>query len=159
MYKIRGADQRDYGPATADQVRQWIAEQRLNAQSLVQPAGTEGWKPLSELPEFAAALAGAVPGPGPLAPLSSYRPSPPTNSMAITGLVMGCLSIMCCPVLGILGIIFSAMALSELKGQSVQTGRGAAMAGLVLSILSFAFYGLLFAFGAFANLIQQLMKK
>src|SRR5256884_2188133 len=33
MYKIIGADQKEYGPITADQVRQWMAEGRANGQT------------------------------------------------------------------------------------------------------------------------------
>ncbi len=64
MYKIIGADQREYGPVTADQLRQWIAEGRAGPQSLVRPEGSAEWKPMRELPEFADALgisAGQIP--------------------------------------------------------------------------------------------------
>ncbi len=64
MYRIIGADGRHYGPASVEQVRQWITEGRLNGQSQIQPAGATDWKPLSVLPEFAdllATQAGAVP--------------------------------------------------------------------------------------------------
>ncbi len=56
MYKIIGADQREYGPVTADQVRQWITEGRANGATLVQAEGATEWTPLSALPEFADAL-------------------------------------------------------------------------------------------------------
>jgi hypothetical protein len=56
MYKIIGGDQREYGPATAQEVRQWIAEGRLSSQSLLQAEGSAEWKPLSAYPEFAQAL-------------------------------------------------------------------------------------------------------
>jgi hypothetical protein len=56
MYKIIGGDRREYGPATAEELRQWIAEGRLSGQSLIQLEGTGEWKPLSAFPEFAAAL-------------------------------------------------------------------------------------------------------
>src|SRR6266446_2181418 len=102
MYKIRGADLQEYGPITAEQVRQWIGEQRLNGQSLAKLEGTDAWKALSEFPEFTAALAGAVPSP--IGPLSAPAAASPTNSMAVTGLIVGCVSLLCCPVLGILGI-------------------------------------------------------
>lgn len=58
MYKIIGADGQEYGPVTADQLRQWIAEARANAQTKVQVEGSTEWKTLAELPEFASALAG-----------------------------------------------------------------------------------------------------
>jgi len=59
MYKIIGADGKEYGPITAEQLRQWIAEGRANAQSRVLLEGTGDWKPLCEYPEFATASPGA----------------------------------------------------------------------------------------------------
>lgn len=53
MYKIIGADQKQYGPVTSDQIRQWIADGRVNGQTQAQAAGTEEWKPLAAFPEFA----------------------------------------------------------------------------------------------------------
>jgi hypothetical protein len=64
MYKIIGANQTEYGPVSADQLRQWIAEGRVNAQTLIQMEGESGWKPLSEYPDFAGSL-GSVPPPPP----------------------------------------------------------------------------------------------
>ena len=60
MYKIIGADQKEYGPISADQIRQWIDEGRLNGQTAGQAEGSTEWKPLSQFPEFAEAL-GASP--------------------------------------------------------------------------------------------------
>ena len=53
MYKIIGADQKEYGPVTAEQLRQWIAEGRVNGQTSVQSEGAAEWKPLASFPEFA----------------------------------------------------------------------------------------------------------
>jgi len=47
MYKIIGANQSEYGPATAEQVRQWIAEGRIHADTLAQAAGDTAWKPIA----------------------------------------------------------------------------------------------------------------
>ncbi len=71
MYKIIGVDQREYGPISAEQLRQWIAEGRANGQTKVQLEGSTDWKPLSDFPEFLEALTAkatpAVPaGPPPL---------------------------------------------------------------------------------------------
>jgi hypothetical protein len=69
MYKIIGADQKEYGPVTAEQLRQWIADGRLSLQSKVLPEGATEWKAVGELPEFAAAFSGPVPAmPAILAP-------------------------------------------------------------------------------------------
>ncbi|MGA3163775.1 MAG: hypothetical protein ABSD77_06215 [Verrucomicrobiota bacterium] len=57
-YTIIGGDQKQYCSVTADNIRRWIAEGRLNAQSPVQAHGDAEWKPLSAFPEFADALAG-----------------------------------------------------------------------------------------------------
>ena len=57
-YKIIGGDLKQYGPITDEDVRKWIAEGRLNSQSLVQVFGDIEWKQLSTFPEFAEALAG-----------------------------------------------------------------------------------------------------
>jgi ribosomal protein S27AE len=51
-YKIIGADLMEYGPASADQIRQWITEGRVNAETRLQAEGTAEWKPLAEVPEF-----------------------------------------------------------------------------------------------------------
>lgn len=70
MYKIIGADQKEYGPVSAEQLRQWIAEGRVNAQTLVHPEGETEWKPLSSFSEFAdilrttPGLTSALPGSG-----------------------------------------------------------------------------------------------
>lgn len=52
MYKIIGADQKEYGPISAEQIKQWIAEGRANSNTRVQAVGSTEWKTLSEFPEF-----------------------------------------------------------------------------------------------------------
>jgi len=63
MYRIIGADGKEYGPVTADQLRQWITEGRTNAQTQVQSEGSTEWKPLGTLPEFAGVFAATQPPP------------------------------------------------------------------------------------------------
>ncbi len=155
MYTIMGADGREYGPVTADQVRQWIVEGRANAQTKVRAEGSADWKLLNEFPEFAQATvqpaAGSAPAPFPVAPSSR------TNSMATAGMVLGILSLTlacCCYGLpfNVAGIICSSIALSQIKKDSVNhQGRGMAIAGLVLSILSIGLAALLLVFGAASN--------
>ena len=67
MYKIIGADQKEYGPVTAEQLRQWVVEGRVNAQTLVQGEGQTSWQPLSSYPELATAV---PPGGLPAAPIT-----------------------------------------------------------------------------------------
>jgi hypothetical protein len=56
IYKIIGGDQKQYGPISADELRQWIAEGRLSGYSLASVEGGAEWKPLATFTEFAAAL-------------------------------------------------------------------------------------------------------
>jgi|SRR5579872_6219394 len=57
MYRILGADGKEYGPVSAEQVIQWINEGRAAANTNIKLDGETEWKPLSALPEFGAALA------------------------------------------------------------------------------------------------------
>jgi len=66
MYKLIGADGKEYGPASAEYVRQWIQQGRANAATLIQGEGQTGWQPLGTLTEFASVLAQPV-APPPLA--------------------------------------------------------------------------------------------
>ena len=61
MYKLIGADGREYGPVSLEQLRQWITEGRVNAATKVQPAGRTEWQPVSTLPEFASVFVAAPP--------------------------------------------------------------------------------------------------
>ena len=153
MYKIIGADGREYGPITADQLREWIAEGRANAQTRAQAEGAAQWKPLTEYLEFAPALGRTPPlwpAPGPI----SITPTPRTNSLAMMSMVMGILAMtcgMCCCYglpFNVLGIVFSLVALAQIRNEPrLQEGRGLAIAGLVLSLLSLVLAFLFFVFG------------
>jgi hypothetical protein len=80
MYKIIGANGQPYGPVDAEQMRRWIAENRVNAQTLIQPEGASDWKPVSAFPEFADALAAKALQPGPPPPtIGSLAPTPIGN--------------------------------------------------------------------------------
>jgi hypothetical protein len=156
MYKIIGADGREYGPISADQLRGWIAEGRATAQTRAQAEGSAQWKPLTEYLEFAVALAHALPpqpAPGPI----YLSPPPRTNSMAMASMVMGILAMSCCLCccgccyglpFNVLGVIFALVALSQIKNdpQSEQ-GRGLAITGLVLCLLSFVMAAVTLIFG------------
>jgi len=137
MYKIIGADQKEYGPITADQLRQWISEGRINGHTKVQPEGAAGWKSVSELPEFAAALPVAAPPPTmtPM-PVAMAPVAAKANQLAIWAMVTGILALLCCQILGPVGIVLGLVALSQIKKNPQQTGSGFAIAGIVLGILS-----------------------
>jgi uncharacterized membrane protein len=62
-YTIIGGDQKEYGPISADDVREWIAEGRLNEQSLMKAESDAEFRPLEKFPEFAANFAPKTPPP------------------------------------------------------------------------------------------------
>jgi anthranilate phosphoribosyltransferase len=147
-YRMLGSDNRQYGPAPADQVRRWIAEGRANNQTLLSREGTGAWAPLASLPEFASATV-----PPPIGRDSVDRGAQPsTNPLAVAGMISGILSILsfcccCCGFWGafvlagalaldILGIVLSSMALSQIKKDPLQQGKGMAVTGLVSALIA-----------------------
>lgn len=52
MYTIIGGDGREYGPVSAEQVRQWIAAGRASLETQAKAAGSAEWKPVSEYPDI-----------------------------------------------------------------------------------------------------------
>jgi hypothetical protein len=117
MYKIIGADGKEYGPISAEQLRQWIAEGRANAQTRVQAEGTSEWKPLSSFPEF------VVPTPGAPPTLSSPMPAPGQN---VADLVSGpAIALVVVAIVGFLlqaarlvwVLAFAAAAIPRMQGQ------------------------------------------
>lgn len=152
MYKLIGADGKEYGPVTADQLRQWIAEGRANHETFILTENATEWRPLGAFGEFAGALAaGAPPPPGITGTLPSNAPMK-SSGMAIAGFVLGLFSVCscfcCCTGLpcSTMGLIFSSIALSQMKHNPLQGGRGLAIAGLVLSIL-----GLILSLGLYVT--------
>ncbi len=92
MYKIIGTDGRPYGPVSAEEIRRWIAENRVNAQTSVQMEGSTEWKPLGSFSEFASELKAVPP---PIAPSSSAAASRASNKIpaGICGVLLGPLGI------------------------------------------------------------------
>lgn len=101
MYKIIGADQKEYGPISIDQLRQWIAEGRVNGDTRVQAEGQADWVSLRSVPElsvllpvptaasFPQPLPSAVPGTiSPLTPVSPDRLKGPGIALLIIGILL-----------------------------------------------------------------------
>ena len=57
MYITIGGDGREYGPISADDLRKWITEGRLDSQSLAKAESDAEFRTLSAFPEFANAFA------------------------------------------------------------------------------------------------------
>src|SRR5688572_5443988 len=135
MYKIIGADQKTYGPVTAETIREWIASRRANASTQIQAEGSSDWKPLSEFPEFKEALAGAG-GPPPVHRTAAFAPAAPakTSGMAIASLVCGSLGLFCGGLTAVIGIILGIVSLVRInRSEGRLGGQGMAIAGLCVS--------------------------
>jgi hypothetical protein len=135
MYKIIGADQKEYGPVSADQINQWIAQGRVNTQTKTLGDGGD-WKPLGEFPEFTAAFANRVPPLTPNAPGQppAFQPPAKTSGLAIASLVSGVLGLFTCGIGAIVGLVLGIMAMNRVKkSNGALTGFGLALAGTIVS--------------------------
>lgn len=128
MYKIRGADGKEYGPVSAGTVRDWVNQGRANGQTLVLAEGTAEWKPLSSYADFAALLTAATPATRG-APSGTSAGPVKTSAMAIWSLVLAILGCTA-PI----GLILGTVALSKIKRSEGRLGgRGLALAGVIVS--------------------------
>jgi len=130
MFKVMGMDGKEYGPVSADQVRTWIGQGRLNRQSQIKVEGDAEWKTLNELPEFAPLVTAPQPASVPDVP----GPEVPgrTSGLAIAALVCGLLGFLILP--GLIGIVLAIIALVAIhKSQGRLRGTGMAIAGLCIS--------------------------
>ena len=116
-------------------MRRWIAEGRVESRTPVFVNGAKEWNFVGLLPEFANCFA-----PPPVAlPAGQLRQA---NSWATTGLICGILAWMlfCCCFgfpFSLFGLVFSLIGLSQINSHPERyEGRGTAIAGLILSILS-----------------------
>jgi type II secretory pathway pseudopilin PulG len=130
MYKIIGTDQKEYGPISADQIRQWIGEGRINAQTKVQAGEGADWKLLADIPEFAEALKNRV-SPLPIRP--SATPAK-TSGLAIASLVLGILGALTCGVTALVGLVLGIISMVKIKKNGGQLGgSGIALSGTIVS--------------------------
>jgi hypothetical protein len=138
MFKIIGADGQQYGPVSTEQLRQWIAEGRANAQTLAQAEGGTDWKPLGQFPEFA-----TVPPAATAPPTVGGAPRPQMPNYLVPAILC---TIFCCLPFGIPAIIFAAQVNAKLQAGDVsgamESSRKARMwcwlafwLGLILSLL------------------------
>ena len=96
MYRIIGTDGKEYGPISAEQLRAWITEGRVNGQTRILVEGTLEWKTVADLPEFAGSVPNA-PGSGEsfAAPPTSGQPTLSSGDILVTDYSLdigGCLT-------------------------------------------------------------------
>lgn len=139
-YKIIGADGKEYGPVSTEQLREWIQQGRVGLPTQACPEGSTDWKPLSSYPEFA-----SIPATPPLVPptLKDDRASPKIAA-GICGILLGCFGVhkfilgytgaglimllvslltcfMAAPIMSIIGLIEGILYLTKSDAEFVRT--------------------------------------
>ena len=142
MYKVMGADGKEYGPISLEQFSQWAAEGRVSPQTRVQPVGATDWTAAAGIPELQSIFArlGRAPTVVLTSPISPPASGEPQKGLAVTSLVLGILSLVCLgPLTGIPAIICGHIARRRSRQSPAQySGPGMALAGMVLGYASLA---------------------
>jgi hypothetical protein len=135
MYKIIGADQQEYGPVGAEEIREWLASGRVNSQTLVQAEGSTEWLPLASFSELAAPVAGSTPPPViPPAARKTAVTTGKTSGMAIASLVLGALGLFTLGLTAIFGVVLGLISMSKIRrSQGALRGWELALAGTIIS--------------------------
>ena len=130
-YFVIGADQKEYGPVSADELRNWIREGRADAQTQVRADGTTEWLPLATVPELGDALKKTPPPPP---PISALPTAGKTSALAVTSLVLGILALPTCGATALFGLILGIIALVKVSNsRGALRGQGLALAGTIVS--------------------------
>jgi TM2 domain-containing membrane protein YozV len=140
MYRIIGADGRQYGPVLPEQLRQWIREGRAVATTPAQAEGAPDWKALNLFAEFVNDFPPPpAAGPAPLPGTIGLPPNPAVASKASSKIAAG-----------ICGILLGGFGVHKfILGY---TGAGIAM--LLVSLLScFVLYGLMHLIGLIEGIL------
>src|SRR6478609_2448985 len=128
MFKIIGVDGKEYGPVSLDQLRQWLAQARVNGDTKVKAEGDTEWQSLKALPELAELFAKPP-------PIMATEAGPAkTSAWAITSLVLGILGFFSCGIAALFGLIAGIVGLRKIKNSEGRlTGSGLAIAGIAVS--------------------------
>jgi hypothetical protein len=135
MYKIIGGDGKEYGPVAAEQLRQWLAQGRVNGQTKARLDGATDWQPLSSIAEFAGACT-----PPPVLPPprqggdSLNKVIPYRNVPALVGYYCGVFSLI--PFLGVIlglaGLALGIIGLRVARQNPAAGGKVHAWVGIIL---------------------------
>lgn len=138
MYKILGADQREYGPVSAEQIADWVRQGRANANTLARAEGAENWAPLATFPEFAPLFVGAPP---PIAVAQGLPPNPDEYAARILASdydldIGGCISAGWRLVFANFGLLFGGTLIFLLIQAALNGLRAVPFAGVLLMVVS-----------------------
>lgn len=89
MFTIIGGDGKEYGPATAEQLRSWITAGRVNLETKAKLAGETEFRRLGDFPEFGGPAAPVEPPPltGNFDPAPAFAPTAPSPAATAVELV------------------------------------------------------------------------
>jgi hypothetical protein len=132
-YTVIGSDQKQYSSVTTDDIRRWVTDGRLTAQSLMREESDTEFRLLSTFPEFADALIAKAGVPPPLSTAAPVAPAK-MSGMAVASLVLGILGVFTCGITALFGLIFGIIAMVKVKNSSGRLGgNGIALAGTIVS--------------------------
>ena len=148
MYKIIGADGNQYGPISIEQIRQWIAEGRVNAQTRVQAAGAAEWKTAAEFPELGFTATAGTAG------VASSPPSIPTpaNVHHLTGFPVAAVILLHYATCG----IFSLIWLNLMHGKLPRVRSDDPSAGKAIGFCFIPFFNLYWIFFTYRRLCLRI---
>ena len=128
MYRVLGADGKEYGPVNGEVLRQWITEGRAHALTRVLPEGGAEWQTLASVPEFQDLFP-----PESVAPVVVVAPEEvKTSDMAIASLVLGVVGL--CGITALGGLILGIISLGKINRSGGRLrGQGLAIAGICVS--------------------------
>jgi hypothetical protein len=120
MYTIIGGDGKQYGPISETDVRKWVAEGRLNAQSLAKAESDAEFRTLSTFPEFAALLGIGSSAPG-VAPVLADPGDRETVRQKVKvpaiGLIVSASISIVMSVWGLFKLLFSSVNIQQIDEQ------------------------------------------
>ena len=142
MYKVIGADQKEYGPIDAETVRVWLAQGRIYAQSPVKLEPGGSWKSLDAYPEFPVLTPPPIPARQPEADSGIATLIPYKNAPALAAYYLAVFSLI--PLvglfLGIAAVVLGIMGLRCARQHPEAKGRVHAWVGIVVG----GFFGLVY---------------
>jgi hypothetical protein len=148
MYKIIGADGKQYGPVTLEQMRQWIAQGRINAQTRVQEASGAEWKTAAEFPELGlTAAAGTAVGASSPPPISTAANVHQLTSFPVAVVIL--LHYVTCG-------LFSLIWLNLLHGKLPRVRSDDPSAGKAIGFCFIPFYNLYWIFFTYRRLCLRI---
>ena len=103
MYRIVGEDGKEYGPVSLEEIKRWLIEGRVNADTMVMPEGGSRWQKLKEFPE----LSGPAGQP-------SRAAEELVSSPSVALIVVGVLNILT----GLIGAAFNMAGLNRIPFQA-----------------------------------------